>query len=285
MKKVAVIGANGQLGSELVSYFKVRGLEVAALTHKDIEISDLDKTKDVLSAIQADAVINTAAYHNVPVCEENPDTSFKVNAVGALNLAKLSNALHYKLVHYSTDYVFDGQKRKPYLEEDAPNPLNIYALTKWDGETLIRNYCNDYFILRISGIYGKTPCRAKGGNFINTMQKAARERDVVKVVRDEILTPTSVAEIAKNTFSLMQTDAYDLYHMTCKGQCSWYEFAKVIFRELKLSTPLESCLVSDFPMVVKRPTYSVLENDKLKKINLDMMAPWDEALITFLKEL
>ncbi len=234
MKKIAVIGANGQLGSELVRYFTEQSIEVADLTHEDIEISDLDKTRDVLSVINPDAVVNTAAYHNVPVCEENPDISFKVNGIGALNLAKLSNELHYKLVHYSTDYVFDGEKGKPYIETDIPNPLNIYALTKLDGETLIRNYCDNYFILRISGIYGKTPCRAKGGNFINTMQKAARERDVVKVVRDEILTPTSVTEIAKNTFSLMQTEAYNLYHMTCNGQCSWYEFAKVIFRELKL---------------------------------------------------
>ncbi len=285
MKKIAVIGANGQLGSELVRYFTEQSIEVADLTHEDIEISDLDKTRDVLSVINPDAVVNTAAYHNVPVCEENPDISFKVNGIGALNLAKLSNELHYKLVHYSTDYVFDGEKGKPYIETDIPNPLNIYALTKLDGETLIRNYCDNYFILRISGIYGKTPCRAKGGNFINTMQKAARERDVVKVVRDEILTPTSVTEIAKNTFSLMQTEAYNLYHMTCNGQCSWYEFAKVIFRELKLNTPLESCLVSDFPMLVKRPTYSVLENGNLKTINLDTMAHWQQALIKFLSEL
>lgn len=285
MKKIVVIGANGQLGSELVSYFSSQGIEAAALTHEDIEISDLDKSREVLSALKADAVVNTAAYHNVPVCEANPDISFKVNAIGALNLAKLSNDLNYKLVHYSTDYVFDGQKRQPYVESDRPNPLNVYALTKLDGETLIRNNCNNYFILRISGIYGKTACRAKGGNFINTMQKAARERDVVKVVRDEILTPTSVAEIAENTFSLMQTDAYDLYHMTCSGQCSWYEFAKVIFRELKFSTPLESCLVSDFPMTVKRPTYSVLENENLKKINMDTMAHWEEALVKFLREI
>ena len=285
MKKIAVIGANGQLGSELVRYFTEQSIEVADLTHEDIEISDLDKTRDVLSVINPDAVVNTAAYHNVPVCEENPDISFKVNGIGALNLAKLSNELHYKLVHYSTDYVFDGEKGKPYIETDIPNPLNIYALTKLDGETLIRNYCDNYFILRISGIYGKTPCRAKGGNFINTMQKAARERDVVKVVRDEILTPTSVTEIAKNTFSLMQTEAYNLYHMTCNGQCSWYEFAKVIFRELKLNTPLESCLVSDFPMLVKRPTYSVLENGNLKNINLDTMAHWQQALVKFLSEL
>jgi dTDP-4-dehydrorhamnose reductase len=285
MKKIVVIGANGQLGTEIVDHFSKQGFEVAGLTHDDIEIADIDNVKNVISALKADVVINTAAYHNVPLCEENPDISFKVNGIGALNLAKVSADLGFKLVHYSTDYVFDGEKGEPYIETDAPHPLNIYAVTKLDGETMIRNYCDNYFILRVSGIYGTTPCRAKGGNFINTMQKAARERDRVKVVRDEILTPTSVEEIAKNTLSLVNTEAYDLYHMTCSGQCSWFEFAKVIFRELKLETPLESCLVSDFPMTVKRPTYSVLENANLKKIGLDLMADWEEALVTYLSKL
>ncbi len=279
--KVAVIGSNGQLGSDIVEYFEDKS-EVVALTHADIEIAAMDSARQVLLNLNPDVVINTAAYHNVPKCEEDPLTSFKINGQGALNLAKLSGDLQFKLVHYSTDYVFDGAKQQPYHESDCPNPLNVYAVTKLDGEHFIRNYSNSHFILRVSGIYGKTPCRAKGGNFIDTMRKAAANRPLVKVVRDEILTPTSTAEIARNTWELIQTDAYGLYHMTAEGQCSWYEFAQVIFDKLNLQTPLQSCTVDEFPSPVKRPFYSVLENAELKNIGLNRMAHWKEALETYL---
>jgi dTDP-4-dehydrorhamnose reductase len=228
-------------------------------------------------------VINTAAYHNLAECENNPDISFQVNAIGALNLAKTATDIGSVLVQYSTDYVFDGEKKEPYLEEDMTNPLNIYAMTKFNGEILIKNYCDRYFVIRISGLYGKTVCRAKGNNFITTMRKAAGERDVVKVVNDEILTPTSVFEIAKNTGRLIETEGFGLYHMTCEGNCSWFEFAGVIFKELGLTTPLISCTSDEFPSEIKRPSYSVLENHKLNSINLNHMAHWKEALIKYLR--
>jgi len=281
--KVAVIGANGQLGSDIVEYFSSK-CEVTALNHQDIEITNFNNSREVLNTLQPDVVINTAAYHNVPMCEEDPVRSFEINGLGALNLAKLSADQNFKLVHYSTDYVFDGMKKKPYVESDCPNPLNVYALTKLDGEKLIQNYCDQYFIIRVAGIYGKTPCRAKGGNFIDTMIKVAGSRPLVKVVNDEILTPTSTEEIARNTYALIQTDAFNLYHMTAQEEVSWYDFAKVIFAELNLKTPLESCTVDDFPSPVKRPTYSALENENLKKINLDQMRHWKEALLYYLKK-
>lgn len=282
--KVAVIGSNGQLGADICAYFADKS-ELVGLTHQDIEITETDSVRQVLASIKPDAVINTAAYHNVPECEQNPGLSFGVNGLGALNLAKVGQDLKYKLVHYSTDYVFDGLKNKPYIETDCPNPLNIYALTKLDGERLIQNYYDRYFVVRISGIYGKTPCRAKGGNFINTMIKAAASKPVVKVVNDEILSPTPVSEIAKNTFDLIQTDAFNLYHMASREECSWYEFAKVIFKELKLETPLEPCGIADFPSPVKRPVYSALQNENLHKIDLNNMSHWKTALKKYLKGL
>ncbi|MFQ5864098.1 MAG: dTDP-4-dehydrorhamnose reductase [bacterium] len=281
--KVAVIGANGQLGTEICEIFSQNCI-VIPLIHKDIEISDIDNVKKTLEAVKPQVVINTAAYHNVPKCEENPIHSFRINALGALNLSKVSNDLDFILVHFSTDYVFDGQKKSPYIEDDEPNPLNIYGLTKLNGENLITNNCNKYFIIRVSGLYGRVPCRAKGGNFITTMIKASKEKPVVKVVNDEILTPTSVIEISKNAYSLIQTEAYGLYHMTCQGECSWYEFAKVIFETLELETPLQPCSVSDFPMAFERPRYSVLDNRNLKAINKDDMTFWKDALVNFLKE-
>jgi dTDP-4-dehydrorhamnose reductase len=283
MKKIVVIGADGQLGSELMIQLAGK-YDVTGLTIEDLNIVKMDPSLKLLREIKPDTILNTAAYHNVPKCEENPLTSFEVNALGALNLARISEELDAVLVHYSTDYVFDGQKKQPYLETDHTNPLNIYALSKRDGEILINNNWTKHYVLRISGIYGAVPCMAKGGNFITTMKKAARERDVVKVVDDEVLTPTSVYEIAKNTDHLVNNAPFGLYHMTCEGSCSWYEFARVIFDKLKLETPLESCTVDDFPSTVKRPFYSVLENKNLKDNDVNIMKHWKEALISFLSE-
>ena len=280
--KIAVIGANGQLGSQIVDKFSEKN-QVFPLTHDRMEIVDRARSEDILREIKPDVVINTAAFHNVPLCEKEPLRAFEVNALGALNLAQLSETLRFKLVHYSTDYVFDGQKTAPYTEDDKTNPLNIYAFTKRDGEDLIRNNSCNYYILRISGIYGRVPCRAKGGNFITTMKKAARERDLVKVVDDEILTPTSVEAIAKNTELLIQQDTFGTYHMTCQGSCSWFGFARVIFEKLKLRTSLIPCKSLEFPSSVKRPMYSVLENKNLRAIALDKMPHWQDTLIEFLE--
>lgn len=282
--KIAVIGANGQLGSELCEQLNIKH-EIVGLTHSDIEITNSQNVKNVLDTIKADVIINTAAYHNLPECEKNPDLAFQINAIGAMNLAKTATDTGSVLVQYSTDYVFDGEKKKPYLEKDMTNPLNIYAMTKLNGEILIKNYCSRYFIIRISGLYGKTICRAKGNNFITTMQKVAREREVVKVVNDEILTPTSVFEISKNTDQLIETEGFGIYHMTCEGHCSWFEFAGVIFKELGLKTPLISCTSDEFPSEIKRPSYSVLENHKLNSVNLNHMSHWKEALIKYLRTL
>ena len=202
-----------------------------------------------------------------------------------MNLAKASADSGFKLVQYSTDYVFDGRKRKPYVESDTVFPQSVYAVTKYAGEQLVMNYCMKYFVIRISGIYGKVPSRAKNNtNFILNMVNQAKTKPEVKVVNDEILTPTPTKEIAKNTLALIETEAYDLYHMSCEGEVSWFEFAKTIFDTLHLTTPIHAVSVKDFPLVVKRPFYSVLENFHLKKIGLNQMRNWKEALVSFLRE-
>jgi dTDP-4-dehydrorhamnose reductase len=280
--KVAIVGSNGQLGSDLVRVFSDKH-EVVSLNHADIKVEDIDSVNGVLSTIKPDVVINTSAYHNVPLCEQNPDLSFAINGTGALNLSKACNDINARLVHYSTDYVFDGHKKQPYIETDACNPLNVYAVTKLAGENLVLNYANQPYVIRVSGIYGKVPCRAKGGNFITTMLKLAKEKPEVKVVDDEILTPTPTSAIAENTLALISKDAYGLYHMTCEGQCSWYEFAKTIWDVLQLKTPLYPTTVAAFTSPVKRPFYSVLENQKLKQLGINQMPDWKDALVNYLK--
>lgn len=280
--KLVVIGANGQLGTDLMEVLSAKH-DVTALNHADIEITEIDSVRNSLSAIKPDVVLNTAAYHIVPEAEKFPEKAFQINGIGALNLAKVCQQLNTRLVHYSTDYVFDGEKQKPYTEEDRPNPLSVYANTKLSGEYFALNYCDKSYVIRVSGIYGKVPCRAKGGNFITTMIKLANEKPEVGVVNDEILTPTPTWEIAKNTAALIGTDAFGLYHMSCEGEVSWYEFAKVIWETLQLKTPLYPASVKDFPLVVKRPFYSVLENRNLNKLGINEMPEWKEALIQFLK--
>jgi dTDP-4-dehydrorhamnose reductase len=280
--KLVVIGANGQLGTDLLEVLS-KEHDVVGLNHTDIEITEIDSVKNALSAIKPAIVLNTAAYHIVPEAEKFPAKAFQINGIGTMNLAKVCQDLDTRLVHYSTDYVFDGKKQKPYTEDDCPNPLSVYANTKLSGEYFALNYCDRSYVIRVSGIYGKIPCRAKGGNFITTMIKLANEKPEVRVVNDEILTPTPTYHIAKNTAALIGKDAFGLYHMSCEGEVSWYEFAKVIWETLQLKTPLYPASVKDFPLVVKRPFYSVLENKNLNKLGINEMPEWKEALIQFLK--
>ncbi len=280
--KIAIIGSNGQLGSDLLQQFAARGSEVTPLSHKDILVEDYSSVSNVIHSLRPDVVLNTAAFHVVPQCEVDPIRSFQVNSLGSLHVAKACSEVNAVSVYYSTDYVFDGKKRRPYVEPDTPNPLNTYAATKLLGEHYTLNYSSNGVVLRISGIYGRVPCRAKGGNFVTSMIKAAKDKPVVKVVQDEILTPTPTAEIARKTYELIRRQARGLFHLTCEGECSWYEFAKAIFENLHIKTPLEACSVQDFPVTVKRPFYSVLENQRIKDLGLTDMPHWRTALDEFL---
>lgn len=279
--KIAVIGSNGQLGSDLCSVLS-RTHEVVGLTHADIEITDIDSVKNAISSIRPDFLLNTAAYHVVPEAENFPDKAFLLNATSVLNLARVCQDQDVRLLHYSTDYVFDGLKKSPYTESDRPNPLNVYANSKLAGEQFALNYCDKAMVVRVSGIYGKIPSRAKGNNFVSMMIRLAKEKPEVRVVNDEFLTPTPTLAIAGNTAALLETEASGLFHMSCAGEVSWYEFAKHIWQVLGLETPLYPASVSDFPAVVKRPFYSVLENKALKDLSVYQMPGWKEALTEFL---
>jgi len=281
--KVLIIGSNGQLGTDLTETFSKKH-DVFSMTHTDIDVEDLDGVKNVFTSIKPDLVLNTAAFHDVPRCEEDPIKSYMVNSIGAFNISLISQEIGAINVYYSTDYVFDGNKKKPYTELDNPNPLNVYAITKLAGENYTINYSEKHYVLRISGIYGKVPCRAKNGNFISKIITASKEKDEIKVVRDEILTPTSTSVISMHTLKLINSNKFGLYHFTCEGETSWYEFTKVIFDTLDIKTPLSSTTVAEFPSKIKRPFYSVLSNKNYNNLNLDKIAHWKDTLINFLRE-
>lgn len=281
--KVAVIGANGQLGSEIVATFAGNGAAVQALDHSHLEISSLESVTRCLSELEPDLVINTAAYHHVEKCEADAALAFAVNGLGARNVAQVTQSLGAKLIHISTDYVFDGNKHVPYTEEDLAAPLNAYGNTKLAGEFFVRSSNPRHFVVRVSAIYGLNPCRAKGGlNFVELMLKLSREREELRVVDDEFVTPTTVTEIAKQLLVLSETSKYGLYHATAEGSCSWHEFARAIFDLTGTKVRLERARPGDFPAKVPRPKYSVLENAALKARGLNLFTNWKDGLEDYL---
>jgi dTDP-4-dehydrorhamnose reductase len=283
--KIAVIGSNGQLGNDILAAFTVNGDEVFGLTHADVEISDLQSVSRALESIRPQAIVNTAAMHHVENCEKEPEKAFAVNALGPRNLALAARDLGAVLMHVSTDYVFDGSKASPYVEEDNPLPLNVYGISKLAGEQFVRVTTDKHFVIRTSGLYGKSPCRAKGGlNFIELMLKLAKERGEVKVVDSEWVSPTSTAELAEQIVRLSRSDSYGLYHATAEGSCSWHEFAREIFTVTETPVQLKAAGPNEFPAKVARPKYSVLENRALKARGLNTLSPWQNGLHKYLAD-
>jgi len=281
--KVAVIGGNGQLGRDVSSAFSAEGYAVTSLTHDDLEVSSLESVRTSLGALRPEVVVNTAAFHNVDKCEAEPGLAFAMNGIGARNLGQVTGELGATLLHISTDYVFDGQKGRPYVEEDLPIPLNVYGNTKLSGEFFVRSTNPRHFVVRTSAIYGENPCRAKGGlNFVELMLKLSKERKELRVVDDEFVTPTPTAQIAQQLVALSRSSDYGLYHATAEGSCSWYEFAAAIFELTKTNIRLEPARPGEFPAKVPRPKYSVLENQALKIRSLNVFSHWKEGLENYL---
>jgi dTDP-4-dehydrorhamnose reductase len=284
--KVAIIGANGQLGCDVSKAFSENGQEVIPLNHDILNVADINSAKTQLDQVRPQIVINTAAMHNVEACEASPNKAFEVNGLGPRNLALLSNELDFVLFHISTDYVFDGGKRAPYSETDFPLPLNVYGSTKLSGENFVRSIAKKHFVIRVSGLYGVNPCRAKSGtNFVQTMLRLGKERPEIRVVDDEVLTPTFTEDIAVQLIALSKINQYGLYHVTEQGNCSWYTFAAKIFELSGSKVKLLIANPGEFKAKVARPKYSVLGHDALKSIDLDLMPNWEDGLARYLNEI
>jgi dTDP-4-dehydrorhamnose reductase len=281
--KIAVLGAEGQLGSDVCAKFEENSDTVFPLSHKDVEIASFQSVRKALYEIEPHIVVNTAAFHNVEKCENDAKRAFAVNGCGARNVAAGAAEVGAVVFHISTDYVFDGSGRRPYVEKDCPHPLNLYGVSKLAGEHLVRNANPKHFVLRTSAIYGANPCRAKGGlNFVELMRKLGREREEVKVVDSEFISPTPTADIATQMVKLSRCEAFGLYHASAEGECSWFEFAQEIFSLTRSTARLRVASPSDFPAKVARPAYSVLENQALKAIGVNIFSPWRIGLREYL---
>jgi dTDP-4-dehydrorhamnose reductase len=280
--KVLIVGSTGQLGSDILKVFDG---ETIPLTHEEIEVKDIDSCRRVLKG--ADVVINCAAYVNVDESEDHPDDAFMVNAVGARNVALVCAERKMKSVYISTDFVFDGQqpigKEKPYNEDDKPNPINTYGLSKYAGEIFVKNYCEKNYIIRSASLYGEKGAKGKGGNFVDWMIKKANNNEKINVVSDIVMSPTYAKDVAGMLKNIIEKDLdYGVYHVVNQGYCSWFEFTKEIFKKMKIDVELFPIQAIELDRKARRPTFSALENKKLKKFGL-RMRNWEDALEEYLR--
>jgi dTDP-4-dehydrorhamnose reductase len=277
--KVVVTGAAGQLGQDVVKELARKNHEVLAV---DRELLDLTIEKDVLSYInevKPDVILNCAAFTNVDAAEENEDTAYQVNAAGTEYLAKAAKQVGAKLLHISTDYVFDGTAAEPYEVDDVTKPLGAYGRTKLAGEELLQKHVENFFIVRTAWVYG-----VYGQNFVKTMLRLGEERGEVGVVHDQVGSPTYTVDLARFIVELMETEKYGIYHATNNGVCSWYEFAVEIFKQAGLKVTVNPLTSDQFPRPAARPHYSVLSKKKIEEQGLTPLRDWKEALTAYLEE-
>jgi len=279
--RVLLTGAGGQLAHDLRA--ALADAQVRTLARAELDITDAAAVAAAVERHRPELILNTAAYNRVDDAEDHPDAAFAANALGVYHLARAAATAGAVLVHFSSDYVFDGARRSPYTERDTPNPLSVYALSKRVGEQMVERYAGKYFLIRTCGLYGVAGSRSKGGNFIERMLRLAAEGRPLRVVNDQMLTPTSTRELAERLVPLLRTDKYGLYHMTNSGECSWYEFAREIFRLAGVSAALEPVSTAAFAARARRPSYSVLDNAAYRATGFADFSPWQEALADYLK--
>jgi dTDP-4-dehydrorhamnose reductase len=278
--KTVVIGATGQLGSDIMRCWP-RGSTIG-LAHDVVEITDREGLLATLSAERPDLVLSTAAFHNVDLCESEPARAFEVNAIGAMNLADACAEIGAALMFISTDYVYAGDLGRAYTETDAVSPVNVYGVSKAAGEQLVRARLQQHYIVRTSGLYGEAGSSGKGGNFVQRMLELGRSGKDLRVVDDQVLSPTFTFDLAQQLLEVAETRRYGTYHVTSGGGCSWYEFTKKIFSLTGTDASLSPTTTAEFGAKARRPLYSVLENAALREAGIPLLRDWQEALADYL---
>jgi len=281
--RILITGCNGQLGSDMMLLCKGAGHDVRGIDFPEIDITNKQMTIEKIKPVRPDIIINCSAYTNVDDCEYNQSTAFSINASGTENIGYAAVQNNASVIHFSTDYVFDGKKKTPYIESDTPNPLSVYGKSKLEGEKRLQTVTNRFFIFRIAWLYGK-----HGNNFVKNIISAAKKRaannEPLKVVNDQHGTPTWTKDVCRQVLQILETDLYGIYHCTCEGECTWYEFTCSIMKHFKMPVTVIPCTTEEFPRPAPRPEYAVLENKNLKSINMNRMETWERAFDSFLSE-
>lgn len=277
MKKVIVTGANGQLGRAINLQYAGSGeYELINTDVDELDITSIDKVMEFVRDVKPYAIINCAAYTAVDACEKEEDLAFRINAVGPRNLSIAATETGAKMMHVSTDYVFDGNGTRPYRETDPTGPQGAYGRTKLAGENFVKEFSERHYIIRTAWLYGD------GRNFVKTMLRLSETQDKVRVVMDQVGSPTSAGELAKAIAYLLPTENYGLFHGTCEGDCSWAQFTEEIFRLAGKSTIVEAITSEEYGAAAKRPAYSILENYMFKMTTDFMFADWHDAIAEYL---
>ena len=289
MKKILVTGCNGQLGRAINKEYDKDAVDFintdvqAGEGVTALDITNIDKVMSLVRETKPDVIINCAAHTAVDLCEQQWDSAYRINAIGPRNLSIAAAEVKAKLIHVSTDYVFDGNGTRPYTEFDATGPNSAYGKTKLEGENFVKDFADHYFILRTAWLYGD------GKNFVKTMLRLSENHEKVRVVKDQLGSPTSAEELAKMIHFLEPTENYGLFHATCEGSCSWAEFAKEIFKMAGKATIVEPVTTEEYgkdnPNQAKRPAYSILENYMIKLTSSFTMADWQQALKTYMSSI
>jgi dTDP-4-dehydrorhamnose reductase len=282
--RIALFGANGQLGQDLTAIAATRGLSLIALQRPMFDAADSAGLEAALAELDFDVAINSVAVTRVDDCETDPAPAVAINARFAEALAKVCATRKARLVQVSTDYVFGGQtQRTPLDEETPPAPINVYGQTKLQGEILARQAHDDVIIARVASLFGVAGASGKGGNFVETMIRLGRERGALKVVDDQWMSPTASWDAAEALLDLIAVQApAGLYHVVNSGAASWCEFAAAIIDRAGIAAEVSPIPTRDFPTPARRPPYSVLANDRLEKTLGRSMPPWQDALNRYL---
>ena len=278
MKKVLITGCNGQLGRALNTLLEDSPVEIINTDVAELNICNLEHVRAKMNETMPDTVINCAAHTAVDKCETDEENARRINALGAENLALAAKEINAQMVQVSTDYVFSGETGVPYTEEDTPCPQSVYGSTKLEGEQAVASILERYYIVRTAWLYGD------GNNFVKTMLRLAESRDEITVVNDQFGSPTSALELARMILHIVDSGKYGIYHGTCEGIASWYEFACKIFALAKKDVKVIPVTTAEYPAAVaKRPAYSVLENKKLNSQGSYRMKPWEDALAEYME--
>ena len=276
--KVLVTGVKGQLGYDVVNELKKRNIEAVGVDIGEMDITDASSVDKVIKEASPDAVIHCAAYTAVDAAEDNVDICRKVNKDGTQNIANVCKELDIKMIYISTDYVFDGEGTRPWEPDDKPDPLNVYGLTKYEGEVAVTSTLSKYFIVRIAWVFG-----VNGKNFIKTMLNLAKTHDSLTVVNDQFGSPTYTYDLARLLVDMVLTDKYGIYHATNEGIITWYDFACQIFKTAGLNVKVSPVPASEYPAKAKRPSNSRMSKQKLVDNGFELLPTWQDALERYIK--